>query len=207
MNLLRDLTWGFLSACGLIGAAYGAEPRLGDPVYSGTGCGYGSVSTALSPDFKALSVLFSEFVAEAGGDTGLGSDRKSCILRVPVIVPAGVSIALTQAEYRGFQALPDRGYGQFTVQFGMAQHSFPRFNRRFVGPLNEDFYALNRLHVRDVKWSNCSRTESVVPVDLNVSFVVATNGKQEQTIAALDSQEINSSVDFGLRFKDCAPGR
>ena len=41
--------------------------RLGNPEYGGSGCPGGSASVALSPDQSAISILFDQYVVEAGG--------------------------------------------------------------------------------------------------------------------------------------------
>ena len=50
---------------------------LGYPGYGGTGCPQGTASATLSPDGTALSVLFDQFVVEAGGTTGRRVDYKN----------------------------------------------------------------------------------------------------------------------------------
>src|SRR5262249_52788568 len=57
---------------------------LGIPSYGGTGCPAGTASVTLSPDAKALSILFDTYVAEVGGTSGKTLDRKSCNVAVPV---------------------------------------------------------------------------------------------------------------------------
>ena len=49
--------------------------QLGQPAYGGTGCPAGTASVSLSPDNQAISILFDQYVVEAGGAKGF--DRKN----------------------------------------------------------------------------------------------------------------------------------
>src|SRR5687768_7847017 len=87
----------------MIGSVAHAGPgiRLGTPSYGGPGCPAGSASVSLSPDEDAISILFDQFIVEAGGVTGKRVDRKSCNLSLPVHIPQGYSVAIIQTDYRG----------------------------------------------------------------------------------------------------------
>ena len=86
-SLLKVLSLFF--ALGLISAETMADSddiRLGRPGYGGNGCPAGSASATLSPDRKALSIIFDEFMVEAGGSTRRKVSRKSCNIAIPVHV-------------------------------------------------------------------------------------------------------------------------
>src|SRR3954467_5616314 len=74
--------------------------RLGQPAYGGTGCPGGSASVALSPDQQAISILFDQYVAQAGGSVAF--DRKNCNIAIPIHVPQGFSVSVLAIDYRGF---------------------------------------------------------------------------------------------------------
>ena len=75
---------------------------LGHPAYGGNGCPNGTASVTLSPDAKSLSIIFDQFLTEAGPSSGRTLDRKSCNIAVPVHVPNGFSISVLAVDYRGF---------------------------------------------------------------------------------------------------------
>src|SRR5258708_1302919 len=93
-------------------SAWYDEVRLGNPEYGGSGCPAGSAAVAVSPDARALSILFDQFIAEAGGDTGRSITRKTCNLAVPVHIPQGYSVSIFQIDYRGFNSLPYGAYSR-----------------------------------------------------------------------------------------------
>ena len=68
--------------------------QLGYPGHAGSGCPAGTASASLSPDGSALTLLFDQYKAEAGGMTGLSMDRKTCNISIPVLVPEGYSVSI-----------------------------------------------------------------------------------------------------------------
>lgn len=72
---MRLLIVGLLLTSGYVHAQSGLV--LGRPAYGGTGCPAGTASVTLSPDHDAISILFDQFVTEAGSTTGRRVDRKS----------------------------------------------------------------------------------------------------------------------------------
>ena len=95
-----------LSAIALVTstAAFADSIQLGNPEYGGTGCPAGTASVSLSPDNSAISILFDQYVVEAGGAKAF--DRKNCNIAVPVHVPQGFSVSVIAIDYRGFVQLP-----------------------------------------------------------------------------------------------------
>src|SRR4051812_33506796 len=99
-------------------AAFAAMPAFADlpnpnDVYflngisvNGSGCKYDDTEMTLNEDRTSLSILFSNFIALAGGknENGINRpavDRKSCNIAVPVHVPQGYSVSVFQIDYRG----------------------------------------------------------------------------------------------------------
>ena len=59
-----------IGVLGFAAVAHADDIKLGVPGYGGSGCPSNSVSATLSPDSKSLSLLFDEYIVQAGGDTG-----------------------------------------------------------------------------------------------------------------------------------------
>src|SRR5690349_12789811 len=91
--------------------------RLGEPAYGGTGCPAGTASVSVSPAGDAVSILFDQYVAEAGRTTARRIDRKSCNITIPVSVPSGYSVAVFAVDYRGYNAVPAGGYARFDAEY------------------------------------------------------------------------------------------
>jgi hypothetical protein len=196
-------TSGFLAAAILLGStAYSAHAddiSLGTPGYGGTGCPANSVSTTLSPDGKALSLLFDGYIAQAGGDTGKGFDRKACNVAIPVHVPQGRSVSVLAVDYRGFNQLPRGARSRFNVEYFFAGSRGPSFTRSFTGPTEKDYLIQNKLVADALVWSACGED---VNLRTNSSIRVNTVGNRE-AMATVDSQDVKAAIIYRLQWRTC----
>lgn len=172
---------------------------LGQPGYGGTGCPAGTVSVTLSPDAKSLSLLFDEYQVAVGGETRKSFDRKSCNIAIPVRVPQGMSVSVLKVDFRGFNHLPQSASSQFNVEYFFAGARGPAFQRKFRGPLNEDYLINNELTVQAMVWSDCG-----VDVNLrtNSSIRVQTVSNRE-AMASIDSQDVSAAIIYHLQWRQC----
>jgi hypothetical protein len=174
--------------------------RIGQPAYGGTGCPAGTASVTLSPGEDAVSVLFDQFVTEAGRTTGRRLDRKSCNLSIPVSVPNGYSIAVFQVDYRGFNAVPRGGYNKFDVEYFWAGSRGPMFSRTFYGPLNDNYTITNNLVAQTLVWTPCGAS---VNLRVNASMMSMANSSMEQTVGTVDSADISSGLIYHIQWRRC----
>ncbi|MBV2168439.1 MAG: DUF4360 domain-containing protein [Bdellovibrio sp.] len=172
--------------------------RLGQPAYGGTGCPAGSASVTLSPDQQALSILFDNYVAEAGG--GRRVDRKSCNISVPVEVPSGYSVAVFQVDYRGFNSVPRGALSRFDAEYFWAGARGPRISRTFAGPLSDVYTVTDNLIASTMVWTPCGAS---VNLRVNTSMMAQTNTRNEQTLATVDSADISSGLVYHLQWRRC----
>jgi hypothetical protein len=172
---------------------------LGVPGYGGSGCPAGSVSATLSPDQKALSLLFDQYQVAAGGTSGVSFDRKSCNVAIPVHVPQGVSVSVLAVDYRGFNHLPIQGTSQFNVEYFFAGGRGPAFRKSFYGPLDSDYLISNKIVAEGLVWSGCG-----VDVNLrtNSSMRINTSNNAE-ALATIDSEDINAAIIYHLQWRTC----
>ena len=173
---------------------------LGQPGYGGTGCPQGTVSATLSPDAKQLSILFDQFVAEAGRASGKTIDRKNCNVTIPVHVPQGFSVSIIQLDYRGFNSIPAGGMSQFNVEYFFAGSRGIRYTKSFYGPQDEDYLVRNTLEATGLVWSACGAD---VNLRVNTSVLAKTNYRKEQTMSTLDSIDVDSGMIYHLQWRRC----
>ena len=190
-----------LSALMLSAPVFAADDiSLGEPGYGGTGCPAGTVSATLSPDAKSLSLLFDQYQVAVGGETGKSFDRKSCNIAIPVRVPQGLSVSVMKIDYRGFNQLPQSATSQFNVEYFFAGTRGPSFQRKFRGPLTEDYLINNNLTVQAVVWSGCGAD---VNLRTNSSMRVQTVSNRE-AMASIDSQDVNAGIIYHLQWRQCS---
>lgn len=176
--------------------------------YAGTGCPAGSASVNIAEGGKTVSVLFDEFIAEAGVDKRT-FDRKKCDISVGVKVPSGFSISLIDADYRGFVELPRRASARFTREYFFAGRRGPRFNNSWRGTKSDEFYKKDRLGVLAHTWSPCGAN---VVLRAKTAIAVRTQ-RNQQAVAGVDSADYTSNtivhhggphgIDMHLRYRKC----
>ena len=179
--------------------AFAGDISLGEPGYGGTGCPAGTVSVTLSPDAKSLSLLFDQYQVAVGGDTGKSFDRKSCNIAIPVHVPQGMSVSILKIDYRGFNFLPRGATSQFNVEYFFAGTRGPSFQRKFYGPINDDYLIHNELTAEALVWSGCGAD---VNLRTNSSMRVGTTSNQE-AMASIDSEDVNAAIIYQLQWRSC----
>lgn len=188
-----------LASLFLATAAHADDISLGTPGYGGNGCPADSVSATLSPDGKALSLLFDEYVVEAGGNSGKSFDRKSCNVAIPVHVPQGRSVSVLAIDYRGFNQLPRGARSQFNVEYFFAGTRGPAFTKTFSGPQEKDYLISNKLVAESLIWSACGED---VNLRTNSSIRVNTTGGRE-AMATVDTQDVKAAIVYRLQWQNC----
>jgi hypothetical protein len=181
-------------------AAWYDDVRLGDPEYGGTGCPAGSAAVAVAADAKSMSILFDEFVTEAGGNTGRRLDRKTCNIAVPVHVPQGYSVSIFQIDYRGFNSLPFGAYSVFNVEYFFAGTQGPSYQKRFDGRLENNYLLSNQVAASAYSWSECGQS---VILRANTSMMVRTNGQNQDALSTVDSADLQAGLIFNLQWRRC----
>jgi len=174
--------------------------QLGHPSYGGSGCPSGSASITVSPANDAITILFDQFIAEAGNATGRRTDRKSCNLTIPVSVPNGYSVAIFQVDYRGYNLIPRGGMNRFDAEYFWAGAQGPRISRTFFGPLNDNFSVRDELLARNLVWTPCGVS---VNLRVNASMMTQTNSNFAQSMGVVDSADVSAGLVYHIQYRRC----
>lgn len=173
--------------------------QLGYPAHGGNGCPAGSASAVVAPDGSSLSIIFDQFVTEAGQSTGRSMDRKSCNIAVPVHVPNGFSISIISVDYRGFVSLPMGAQARLTAEYFFAGMRGPQFARDFRGRQDTDYTFNNALGVQAQVWSPCGAD---VNLRVNASMMVRNTG-WETAMATVDSADFSAGIIYQIQMRRC----
>ncbi|MCC7403599.1 MAG: DUF4360 domain-containing protein [Bdellovibrionales bacterium] len=189
--------------------------RMGAPHHTGNGCAPGTVSAVLSPDQKTLSMLFDNYLVQAGDAHGTRRDLKSCQITIPFSVPQGFMVSVVKLDYRGFHSIPANGFAHYDATYffsdaGNGSISNRRIRRKLNvrGPEDGDFIINSEVRGRAL-WSACGRDFNL---HINTNLTAMSNNSGEDTLASLDSIDANASqtVDYHLVWQACnsnGPGR
>lgn len=126
---------------------------------SGSGCQEAEVAVSLSPDFKDISLLFDNYMAEIGQGS-MNPSRleltKDCQITLSVNVPQGWQMAFRAVDYRGFVNLSGQGWA--FQRFSILQDGAPIVSMReanLKGPMNDDYYVRSEVRPERLTWSPC----------------------------------------------------
>lgn len=180
--------------------------QLGIPTYAGTGCPQGSARAVLSPDQKALTVLFDQYTVRAGG--GVSTARATCNMKIPVNIPSGYRMQVVKIEYRGFTHVPQGASSIVSAGLRFASRAggnlpMKRHGRqkRFNGPIDKNFIVASRL--QGASFTPCG--ESIAMISESAIEVASRRG--EDVLSAIDSADsAGMPVRMHLRWKRCGHG-
>lgn len=180
--------------------------RLGQVQLAGSGCRGDTARAVLSPDGKAVSIMFDEFVVQAGGNSPRRVEL-SCTTRIPIQVPAGYRAMVTRLDYRGFALVPSPGSRAVLktlyqiLDWNTARALSPTVKRRkmFSHEKQGNFVTTSKIKIKNF-YHGCGQN-FLLSVDTRL-VGVSKNGRDE-TMIALDTTDVSSEVVYFLRWKRC----
>jgi len=199
MTLTKTLLSAALLSLSVASAFAQNDIALGTPGYGGNGCPAGSASVTLSPDAKSLSIIFDQFITEAGPNVGKTLDRKACNIAIPVHIPSGFSISVIAVDYRGFVSLPRNATARLQAEYFFAGMQGPRFIKDFRGIQNTDYTFNNTLGVAANVWSPCGAD---VNLRVNANMMLQNRG-YEDAMATVDSADVNAGIVYQIQSRRC----
>lgn len=169
--------------------------------YAGNGCPAGSASVVLAPDRKSVSVLFDDYIAEAGGRGQRNFDRKKCDIAFGLKIPSGISVSLIDADYRGFNDLPRGARATFKRDYFFAGSRGPSLNKSWRGARSNDFHIKDRLGVFANVWSACGAD---VILRSKTAATVRTRPGRE-ALMMVDSADLTAKTvyRYNFRYRTC----
>lgn len=195
---------------GVVSAAHAALPPYvtippvvngqPNPSYGGTGCPTGSARAVVSPDRTSFTMIFDNYIAQAGSGRPM-IDRKNCQILVNLDVPQGWTYSIARMDYRGFYSLGAGASGtqQATYYFqGMTQQASLRTN--FVGPTQGNYLFSDTLGLNALVWAPCGAR---VGVNINTSLLAQVNNPSTYAYLTTDSADGSVKTTFALQWQKC----
>lgn len=171
-------------------------------VWAGSGCPAGSVSSNVSDDNQAFTLLFDEYIAEIGPFVSKREKRKNCTINIDLSYPQGWSFSIFKVDYRGFASL-DRGVKgtQKSTYYFQGSSNSISMQSNFYGPTDEDYVASDSLGLSALVWSPCGENRS-----LNINSQVRLDNRRNVNgsgIMTLDSIDGNIKQIYHIKWKRC----
>ncbi|MFF4797063.1 DUF4360 domain-containing protein [Streptomyces sp. NPDC001351] len=173
---------------------------------NGSGCPQGTAAVAVSPDNTAFTVTYSQYLAQAGGNSDPTAFRKNCQLNLIVHVPQGFTYAIASADYRGFLSLqPGASATQKASYYFQGSSSTVPKTHPFSGSYNDDWQATDSTDWAQLVWAPCGVQRNFnINTELRVSAGTTNPGKV--SFMTMDSTDGDISTVYHLAWKDC-PGK
>ncbi|MFE9448028.1 DUF4360 domain-containing protein [Streptomyces sp. NPDC006739] len=170
---------------------------------NGSGCPQGTAAVAVSPDNTAFTVTYSDYLAQAGGNSDPTWFRKNCQLNLIVHVPQGFTYAIASADYRGFLSLQPGASGtQKASYYFQGSSNTAAKTHPFTGPYNDDWEATDSTEVAQLVWAPCGVLRNFnINTELRVSAGSTAPGKV--SFMTMDSTDGNISTTYHMAWKEC----
>ncbi|MET8450441.1 DUF4360 domain-containing protein [Streptomyces sp. NPDC005209] len=170
---------------------------------NGSGCPAGTAAVAVSPDNTAFTVTYSDYLAQAGGNSDPTAFRKNCQLNLIVHVPQGFTYAIASADYRGFASLQSGASGtQRASYYFQGSPNTASKTHPFSGPYNDDWQATDSTDWAQLVWSPCGVLRNFnINTELRVNAGTSAPGKV--SFMTMDSTDGDISTVYHLAWKQC----
>ena len=172
---------------------------LGQASYGGNGCPAGTASVTLGTDAKTLSILFDQFMVEAGG-ANPSLARKSCNITIPIHVPSGFSVSVLRVDYRGYVSLPTAAQARLSAEYFFAGTNAIRYEQVFNGVTDKDYTFTNNLGIEAIVWTPCGASPNL---RVNAAMLVKSNRFNDNALATVDSADFKAGMIYQLQWKRC----
>lgn len=176
-----------------------------DITYNGSGCPLGTVAENISPDNKAFTLTFSEFVAEAGPGISTSFGRRNCQLTIDLNVPQGWQFSLGSFDYRGYVFLDEYVQAVHATSYYFQGSGFTgRFSRTMDGELDLDYTYSDLIPIESLVWSSCSASRAL---NVNASIRVTNTDKANfpNAVGLITNDSIDGLITYlyGIRWRRC----
>ncbi|TDB75343.1 DUF4360 domain-containing protein [Actinomadura sp. KC216] len=168
---------------------------------NGSGCPAGTAAVAPSSDATAFTVTYSDYMAQAGGDSNPTDMRKNCQISMQINIPQGFTYAIASADYRGFAHLAKGASGMERANYyfqGMSQTTPKSHN--INGPYSNNWQFTDRTDVAELVWKPCGEQRNL---NVNTELRVNKGSSKETSFMSFDSTDGSIKTIYHISWKKC----
>lgn len=191
----------------------GAAPAFEDPpadkivikvaTVNGSGCPQGTTAVAVSEDNTAFTVTYSDYLAQAGGNSDPTASRKNCQLSLIVHVPQGFTYAIASADYRGYANLQPGASGVQRASYYFQGSSGTVYkNHNFAGALNDNWQATDTTDWAQLVYAPCG-VQRNFNINTEIRVNAGTTSPSKVSFMTMDSTDGDISTVYHLAWKEC----
>jgi hypothetical protein len=171
---------------------------------NGSGCPWGTAEVTVSPDSKAFTVTYSQFIAQVGAGAKPTDFRKNCQLGLNVHVPQGYTYAIASADYRGYAHL-ERGAtaSQTAFYYFQGEQRTTRSRHNFTGPIERDWQRTDTVGISSLSYRPCGESRYLnVNTELHVD-AGWSDRKKTTSFMTMDSTDGKLDTVYHVAMKKC----
>jgi len=183
--------------------ALAQEFAIGGFLVRGDGCDPNSVAIDVSPDRKAFTMSFSNYLAEVRATTGPENVKKVCNAVLQVTSEPGWSFSIARFDIRGFAMVEPGAVVRQRAAFAFDGVLADVDALRIAGPYNDNFILSTDLTLSNRNpWSPCEKKNH--RLSIRTGLVVKAKPGSGGFIAA-DSIDGELTQTYGLQWRRCNP--
>jgi len=134
----------------------GHDVQIVGLAFAGSGCPAGTVSGQLSSDLTTITLLYADFVAQAGNNMSPSNYRKNCQLNVKLKYPSGWQFSVFKADYRGYAQIPEGDTGTCKATYYFSGDTRQITSTMTIrGPYDDNYIKTDQFGVESTVWSPC----------------------------------------------------
>lgn len=171
---------------------------------NGSGCPAGTAAVAVSPDNKAFTVTYSQFMAQVGVGALPTDFRKNCQLNLRLNIPQGFTYGIARTDYRGFAHLERGATGLERANYyfqGMSPTAYR--SHSYAGPFSDDWQATDTTELAAIVYHPCGEQRLF---NINTELRVGAGSSDTTTTTSfmsMDSTDGSVETTYHFAWKTC----
>jgi len=163
--------------------------------------GENSWEANISPDGKALTIMFSQYEADVGNGAATAAKfvSKDCTIAITVHVPSGFTYAVQSFDYGGYVYLDPnvRATQRADYYFQGDQVHSARGDTTMLGPQDRDYVLHDEIAIGALVWAPCG-----VSRDLNIKtgLTLLNRSKDPYAYGYINTAVMDGSVILTVNF-------
>ncbi|KAK0744737.1 hypothetical protein B0T21DRAFT_447871 [Apiosordaria backusii] len=179
----------------------GHEVSIVGLAFAGSGCPAGTVSGQLSSDLTTITLLYANFIAQAGQGISASNYRKNCQLNVKIKYPQGYQFSVFKADYRGYAQIPSGDTGTCKATYYFSGDSKQITSTLTIkGPYDDNYLKTDTFGVESTVWSPCG-LEGLL--NINSEVRLSPMDAVKPALLTVDSTDLKFVQKHYLQWQKC----
>lgn len=169
---------------------------------NGSGCPAGTAAVAVNEGNTSFTVTYSEYLAQAGGNSDPTDFRKNCQLNLIVRIPSGFTYAIASADYRGFGHLePGAGGIQKASYYFSGDSATSSVTHTLAAPHSDNWQFTDEVETDQLSYKPCGEERNF---NINTEVrVTAGTDPTKKSFMTMDSTDGDIKTIYHFAWKQC----